>query len=47
MVGFYCTLIPGILILGIIAIFLAYWMDKYLMLRRYTKPKLLGNELNR
>ena len=46
MCGFYCTLIPITLIIGMIAIFLAYWMDKYLMLRRYARPSLLSNLLN-
>lgn len=47
LVGFYSPLIPTLFIHGFVALVFTYWMDKYLLFRRYARPSLLGGELNR
>lgn len=45
--AFYAPLLPITFVVGLLSLFMAYWMDKYLLLRRYARPKLLGKNLNR
>lgn len=46
LIGFYSPLVPALYIHGMVALFFTYWMDKYLLLRRYARPQLLGGALN-
>lgn len=44
--GFYCTTFPYFPIIGILALAISFWVDKYLMLRRFARPKPLNEDLN-
>jgi len=43
---FFSPMLPNSLLLGIIAVILSFWVDKYLLLRRHCRPISTGPELN-
>jgi len=45
-VGFYSPLLPAMYIVGIFAFLWAYWIDKYLVVRRYARPTTISSDLN-
>lgn len=45
--GFYAYELPIIVIYGVCYIILTYFVEKYLLLRRYSKPQLLDSKLSR
>jgi len=42
---YYCGVLPIILFISLIGLCLNYWVDKYLLLRRSSRPKALSREL--
>ena len=46
MTAFYMPVMPIGIVISIVGLFCDYWMNKYLLLRRYARPNLLGNKLN-
>ena len=45
LICFYTPLVPGIAIVGAIGIFLQYWIEKYLLLRRHRVPEAMGSAM--
>lgn len=45
--GFYIPLIPIAVPISIAALIICYWVDKYLILRRYKRPPVLSADLNK
>ena len=45
-VCFYAYIIPHTVVVGLLAIFIQYWINKYLLLRRHCRPPRLGGELS-
>ncbi len=45
-VGFYAPLLPILLPIAVGGLIFTYWVDKYLMKTRFSRPKLLGPHLN-
>ena len=43
---FYAPIIPLGFLISIVAIVLEYWMDKYLLLRRHSRPNRLSGDLS-
>jgi hypothetical protein len=41
----YTPMIPLLPIIGLIGIFFQYWVEKYLLLRRYSIPETIGNQM--
>lgn len=44
--GFYACTFPYLPLIGICALCIGFWVDKYLMFRRYCRPKPLNEDLN-
>jgi len=42
----YSTILPLIMVIAIVALIFNYFMEKYLLLRRYARPSLLSSILN-
>jgi len=42
----FAPLIPVASAFGLVALFLNYWVDKIMLLRRHSRPRLLGMELS-
>jgi len=42
--GFYANLVPIGIAISLAGLFMTYWIDKYLLLRRHSRPKALGKE---
>ncbi len=47
MTAFYCGIFPLALIINIILLFLKYWTDKYIFLRRAARPPYLANQIQK
>ena len=47
MSAFYASVIPFGIVISIIGLILVYFIDKWLLLRRYTRPHLLNAKLNK
>ena len=43
--AFYSSVLPLANIIGIVTLFITYWVDKYRLLRRHREPKMLGRKL--
>jgi hypothetical protein len=43
--AFYASVLPLGSIIGILTLFVTYWVDKYRLLRRHKEPKMLGRKL--
>jgi hypothetical protein len=41
----YTPMIPLLPIIGLLGIFFQYWVEKYLLLRRYSIPEAAGNQM--
>ena len=42
--GFYANLVPAGILISLIGLFITYWTNKYMLLRRHSRPKALGKE---
>jgi hypothetical protein len=45
LICFYTPMIPGIAMIGVLGIFLQYWVEKYLLLRRHKVPEAMGSAM--
>jgi hypothetical protein len=43
--AFYATLVPIGILFSLVGLFLTYWTDKYMLLRRHCRPNALGKDL--
>jgi len=47
LVSIYSSIVPMGVIISIFCLIAVYWSDKYLLLRRYCRPNLLSQVLNK
>lgn len=45
--AFYAPLIPIAIPISIGALLISYWIEKYLILRRYKRPPIISSDLNK
>ena len=46
LVCFYVYILPHTVLLGVLCIFIQYWINKYVLLRRHSRPPRLGGQLS-